>query len=182
MRSAAQPGPAPPIACCSTRARRRKIRRDSNIRWMKVQGQVTLTKAAMNGRAPMGGKRHAASQTISGRFAELSALAGRIGVMFGSATPPSRAINSRRLMLHPQLGVPPTLCILSLKPGARKGAGGYVGDDQSMSGMGQSRHFDCAPLTSGLPQLADILSGIRHVSKVPTCDIAYRELANQTPR
>ena len=41
MRSAAQPRPAPPIACCSTRARRRKIRRDSNRRWMKVQWQVT---------------------------------------------------------------------------------------------------------------------------------------------
>jgi hypothetical protein len=32
--------------------------------------------------------------------------------------------------------------------------------------LGQSRHFDRAPLTSGLPQLADILRVIRHVSKV----------------
>ena len=32
----------------------------------------------------------------------------------------------------------------------------------------QSRHFDRAPLTSGLPRLADILRVIRHVSKVPT--------------
>jgi hypothetical protein len=36
-----------------------------------------------------------------------------------------------------------------------------------MSLNGQSRHFDRAPLTSGLPRLADILTVIRHVSKVP---------------
>ena len=29
------------LACCSHRAPRRKIRRDSNRRWMKVQVQVT---------------------------------------------------------------------------------------------------------------------------------------------
>jgi hypothetical protein len=38
------------------------------------------------------------------------------------------------------------------------------------SAQGQSRHFHRAPLTSGLPQLADILRGIRHVSKVPIAD------------
>ncbi|MGY2933774.1 putative transposase [Bradyrhizobium sp. GM6.1] len=40
MRSAAQPRPAPPIACCSTRASWRKTSRDSNCRWMKARGQV----------------------------------------------------------------------------------------------------------------------------------------------
>ncbi len=40
-RSAAQPRPAPPIACCYIRAPRRKTTRDSNRRWMKIQGQVT---------------------------------------------------------------------------------------------------------------------------------------------
>ena len=39
--SAPQRGPAPPIARCYTRAGRRKTRRDSNCRWMKVQWQVT---------------------------------------------------------------------------------------------------------------------------------------------
>ncbi len=43
MRSTAQPRPVPPIACCSTRAPRRKPRRGSNRRWMKLQGQVTLS-------------------------------------------------------------------------------------------------------------------------------------------
>jgi hypothetical protein len=38
---------------------------------------------------------------------------------------------------------------------------------QPMSQLGQTHHFDGAPLTSGLPQLADILWGSRHVSKVP---------------
>jgi len=33
--------------------------------------------------------------------------------------------------------------------------------------MTQTRHFDRAPLTSGLPQLADILRVNRHVSNVP---------------
>jgi hypothetical protein len=37
--------------------------------------------------------------------------------------------------------------------------------------MGPTRHFDRTPLTSGLPRLADILRVIRHVSKVPNCDI-----------
>ena len=44
MRSAAQPGPAPPIARCSTRAGRRKPRPDSNRRWVKVQWQVKIAK------------------------------------------------------------------------------------------------------------------------------------------
>jgi hypothetical protein len=46
---------------------------------------------------------------------------------------------------------------------------------------GHSRHFDRAPLTSGLLQLADILRVIRHVSKVPTAVIGearqYRDRA-----
>jgi hypothetical protein len=36
---------------------------------------------------------------------------------------------------------------------------------------GQSRHFNRAPLTSGLPRLADILRVIRCVSKVPIPDV-----------
>ena len=46
MRSAAQPRPASPIACCSTSATRRKIRRGSNRRWMKIQWQVTIHAAS----------------------------------------------------------------------------------------------------------------------------------------
>ena len=42
VRSAAQPRPAPPIARCSPRARRRNIGGDSNRHWMKVQGQVRV--------------------------------------------------------------------------------------------------------------------------------------------
>jgi hypothetical protein len=38
--------------------------------------------------------------------------------------------------------------------------------------MGQSRHFDRTPLTSGLPRLADILWVSRHVSKVPKPEVA----------
>ena len=41
-----------------------------------------------------------------------------------------------------------------------------------MSGWGQSRHFDRVPLTTGLPQLAEILRVIRHVSKVPTAEVS----------
>jgi hypothetical protein len=33
--------------------------------------------------------------------------------------------------------------------------------------QGQSRHFNCAPTSSGLARLADIIRIIRHVSKVP---------------
>jgi hypothetical protein len=39
-----------------------------------------------------------------------------------------------------------------------------------MSAGGQSRHFDRALATSGLPRLADILKVGRHVSKVPPAD------------
>ena len=44
MRPAAQPRPPPPIARCSTRALRRKIRRGSNRRWVKLQWQVRIVK------------------------------------------------------------------------------------------------------------------------------------------
>jgi hypothetical protein len=37
----------------------------------------------------------------------------------------------------------------------------------AMSELGQSRHFDRAPITSGLPLRTDIGSIGRHVSKVP---------------
>ena len=40
IRSAAQPRPASPMVCCSTSAKRSKIRQDSNRRWMKVRRQV----------------------------------------------------------------------------------------------------------------------------------------------
>ena len=36
-----------------------------------------------------------------------------------------------------------------------------------MSRLGQTRHFDRASLTSGLPRLADIPRVSRHFSKVP---------------
>ena len=39
-----------------------------------------------------------------------------------------------------------------------------------MSELGQSRHFDGAPITSGLPREADIFRVRRYVSKVPTTD------------
>jgi hypothetical protein len=37
--------------------------------------------------------------------------------------------------------------------------------------LGQSRHFDRAPFTSGLSRLADILRVIRHVAKVPKPEV-----------
>jgi hypothetical protein len=43
-----------------------------------------------------------------------------------------------------------------------------------MSEMGQSRHFDRAPRTSGLPRTTDIGGTGRHVSKVPTSDISSK--------
>jgi hypothetical protein len=52
MRSAAQPRPAPPIARCSHRATRRKIRRGSDHRWMKVQWQVNVSRPFLRGRPP----------------------------------------------------------------------------------------------------------------------------------
>ena len=36
-----------------------------------------------------------------------------------------------------------------------------------VSGAGQTRHFDRAPITSGLPLLADNFRAGQHVSKVP---------------
>jgi len=47
---------------------------------------------------------------------------------------------------------------------------------QPMSLLGQSRRFDDAPITSGLPLLTDIGGTGRHVSKVPqtdTCEDLY---------
>jgi hypothetical protein len=41
-----------------------------------------------------------------------------------------------------------------------------------MSGSGPSRHFDRAPITSGLPRLADIFRDRRHVSRVPATEVA----------
>jgi len=41
-----------------------------------------------------------------------------------------------------------------------------------MTGLGHSRRIERAPFTSGLPRLADILRVGRHVSKVPTSDMA----------
>ena len=38
--------------------------------------------------------------------------------------------------------------------------------------MGQSRHSNCAPVTSGLPLKADVSRAHRHVSKVPITDIS----------
>src|SRR6266478_1073635 len=40
-----------------------------------------------------------------------------------------------------------------------------------MSGSGQSRHFDLALSTSGIPRLTDILRVSRHVSNVPTAEV-----------
>src|SRR6267143_4377921 len=41
-----------------------------------------------------------------------------------------------------------------------------------MTALGQSRRFDRAPLTSGLPRLPDIFRVRRHVSKVPMNETA----------
>ncbi len=41
-----------------------------------------------------------------------------------------------------------------------------------MSGLGQSRHFGPTPAASGLSRRTDIRGAARHVSKVPTTDIA----------
>jgi len=49
--------------------------------------------------------------------------------------------------------------------------------------VGQSRHFDREALTSDLPQQADILSVLQHVSKVPillqTSQNAFRLIFRQ---
>src|SRR5439155_20669073 len=39
--------------------------------------------------------------------------------------------------------------------------------------MGQTRHFDRVPITSGLPQQADLLRVRRHVSNVPITEVAF---------
>jgi hypothetical protein len=44
------------------------------------------------------------------------------------------------------------------------------------SALGQSRRSDRAPMTSGLPRLADIFRVRRHVSKVPQADITLAML------
>jgi hypothetical protein len=49
-----------------------------------------------------------------------------------------------------------------------------------MSPMGHSRRFDRRPVTSGLPRLAEILRVRRHVSKVPTTEVA--PLFTSSPR
>jgi hypothetical protein len=43
----------------------------------------------------------------------------------------------------------------------------------AMSESGQSRHFERAPITSGLPPTADILRVIRHVAKVPEPKVKF---------
>jgi hypothetical protein len=40
-----------------------------------------------------------------------------------------------------------------------------------MSELGQTRHFDRAPITSGLPLTADLVRPVRLVRFVPTGDI-----------
>lgn len=40
--------------------------------------------------------------------------------------------------------------------------------------VGQTRHFGRAPMTSGLPRQADILSACRHVSNVPLPEVKDR--------
>jgi hypothetical protein len=50
MRWAAHPRSAPPITRCSHRATRRKTRRGSNHRWMKVRWQVNMSRPFLRGR------------------------------------------------------------------------------------------------------------------------------------
>jgi hypothetical protein len=45
-----------------------------------------------------------------------------------------------------------------------------------MSELGQSRHFDRAPIASGLPLRTDIGSIGRHVSKVPNPEVALLQV------
>jgi hypothetical protein len=49
-----------------------------------------------------------------------------------------------------------------------------------MSQLGQSRRFDGTSTTSGLPQLADIFRGRRHVSKVPIPELRVSVIARLT--
>jgi hypothetical protein len=45
------------------------------------------------------------------------------------------------------------------------------------SGMGQTRHFEHAPIASGITREADILRAGRHVSKVPNADFPTKSSA-----
>jgi hypothetical protein len=49
--------------------------------------------------------------------------------------------------------------------------------NKAKAAMGQSRRSERPPATSGLPRLADILRGHRHVSNVPKNEPALRERA-----
>src|ERR1035437_9103868 len=49
-----------------------------------------------------------------------------------------------------------------------------------MSVWGQSRHSDHAPLTSGLPRIADIFTFRRHVSNVPTHKLRHGPIHSMT--
>src|SRR3984957_21246574 len=49
-----------------------------------------------------------------------------------------------------------------------------------MSPSGQTRRFDDAPITSGLPLSTNIGGTDRHVSKVPTSDIPHAERLNKS--
>jgi hypothetical protein len=52
-----------------------------------------------------------------------------------------------------------------------------LGSSEFSHSLGHSRHFDVAPITSGLPQQADIFSGRRHVSNVPMAGSIADQLA-----
>jgi hypothetical protein len=47
-----------------------------------------------------------------------------------------------------------------------------------MSDLGQSRHFGRVAVTSGPPPIPDILSAHRHVSKVPSAEVAAMQGAD----
>src|SRR5438445_13473621 len=49
------------------------------------------------------------------------------------------------------------------------------------SGMGQSRHSDLTPVTSGLPMKADIFGAGRDLSKVPLPDFRAAQVGDSTP-
>ena len=66
--------------------------------------------------------------------------------------------------LHRKVGLKSTNELIRINSGATKAR---MLTFMLMSGPGQSLHFDRAPLTSGLPQLADFLWVIRQVPKVP---------------
>jgi hypothetical protein len=73
----------------------------------------------------------------------------------------------------------PTICRLS--DSRRHQLSAIAPDVRPVAALGQSRHFDRAPLASGLPQLADILRGIRHVSNVPLTDSCPSKRHLQSP-